>query len=373
MSKCYGCKKTVSYPKCTFTCPNENCGRKFHKACYRTYLVKNNLISCCSSGDKEAQTVTIAIHDSDENFCEPIERQDKNLTPEDNYPSIPITTNNLHISISNDLTMTNTTDLDNLVPPATPTPPKVPDDWNKWDADKKLEQIMLKVCNTETLILNTQTFLQELSTATNRNSIAIKDHETRITSNEKNVSKCNKKIKSLKSKSSTKPSSAILIDNIPKSLIKHLTDSPLDPAKSPLVTIFETLLEHMKVQNVSLTVDILEITEFLRKGPSQEQFCSIKVRFKSFEVRDYVLEKKRELGKIDIASFFSFLDKECVVFMNELLPSPIFKLHMEARRRKREMDWDGTIFIRSNHVFGKNNITKEIFSIIDEDDLSMIT
>lgn len=61
------------------------------------------------------------------------------------------------------------------------------------------------------------------------------------------------------------------------------------------------------------------------------------------------------------------------MFFNELTPGSVFKLHMEARRRKKAVEWDGSLFIRSGNLFAKDNKTGGIFSLVDEEDLAKIS
>lgn len=129
----------------------------------------------------------------------------------------------------------------------------------------------------------------------------------------------------------------------------------------------------MRLKIDQIFSDILEISEFQRKGATHESFVSIKVKFKSIPVRDFVLDRKRHHGNINLAVLFTFLSDESIVYFNELTPGSVFKLHMEARRRKKAAAWDGSLFVRSGNLFAKDNRTGRIFSLVDEEDLAKIS
>lgn len=231
--------------------------------------------------------------------------------------------------------------------------------------------MMLKILNTDLVVQNAHEFLYQLSRATNLNTAIIKEHAMKVVSNEKGVASCVRKINSLKTKACTTLTSEVIIDNIPKELLKGLTENLPDDTRSAIDLITKKILNLMNIQHMNN--EILEIADFPRKGQDRESFSSIRVKFKSPTIRDYVLEKKRIFGKIELAKLFASWESEHTIYMNELLPSSIFKLHMEARRRKKETGWDGAIFVRSNNIFGRDNLTNTLFCILDEDDLNKIT
>lgn len=331
--RCVKCNRVPAPEARVIYCDGKNCESICHEGCSKSYIKFKTAKSCCI-----------------ESFLKALNFSDLSLS--ETNQTLP------------SLNMTPETDLDNLVPPPTPPPPALPSNWGNLTSDRRLELMMLKISNTEVIVQNTQVFLHDLSKASNRNSERIREHDKKLLDLEN-------KFEALKVKMFAGGTTELLIDNVPKTLLKSLTQNPGSVAKSPLDQVCEKILHSLRLENVRS--DILSITEFKRKGPNQESSASIKVKFKSPTTRDFVLETKRTFGKLDLSDLFQSVTPENLIYLNELTPSPVFKLHMEARRRKKALGLNGAFFIRTSNLYYKNNQTNTIEYILDEDDLNKLT
>lgn len=386
---CFRCNCEIKYKKCLVRCSETN--RLFHGYCYKKYLIslkKQSIASDLSpSHTLQNTTVNLTGNHSDSDIVETLRLDDSKFSDsESSDKNLSSSFDALHAEgqiegdkIDFDLTMStdsgimnNSSDLDNLVPPSTPVAPKLPDDWGIFDDNKKQEFMMLKILSTENLVQSTQTFIAHLALASNKNSASIRKHEVKILAMEKKIEANSNKIEKMKSKASVPYTSEMLIDKVPKDLIAFLDKNPSCSPNGnvPIVEITQRLMSRLKLKD--LISDILEVTEFPRKGTDAEKFVSLKVKFKSGPVRDLVLDKKRNLGNLDLSHIFDNLGSESIIFFNELLPSYTFKLLMAARTRKKAVGWDGPIWAHANNVFVKSNITKQILCIVDEEDLGQI-
>ena len=106
---------------------------------------------------------------------------------------------------------------------------------------------MRTILNTESLVQQSQVFLRKVADITNSNSAAIKTHHTRISNLETNLGKCLHKIDSLQTRICAGGISDLLVDNVPKSLIKHLAEDPPNNFTSPLVIIIEKIFQTLKI------------------------------------------------------------------------------------------------------------------------------
>lgn len=166
------------------------------------------------------------------------------------------------------------------------------------------------------------------------------------------------------------PSPDVLITGIPSSAeISH----------SEIVFRVLTCLDLVRLHN-----DILDIRQMLPKRPTYAattahsstttppQFISLLVKFKSVDIRSFVIDAKRRRGKITVADIFGETVPELserTVFVNEFLPSRVYNLHRQARQRAQDFNYSH-VWARNGSVFVRKEDNSRPMPIVTADDIS---
>lgn len=166
------------------------------------------------------------------------------------------------------------------------------------------------------------------------------------------------------------PTAALTIDGLKRDEIKSVYDSVVNKdGKTDIEVIVHKLLETLGI--LSVTGDILRVTEFKKKNNDESKVC-INVLFKSSEVRDYVLEKRRLVKQLSCKDVFQGLDSTDTLFVNELLNHYTYKLLCDAKRIKKNSNWNGYIWTRSGRILARHMDRDETFVISTPDDLALL-
>lgn len=248
---------------------------------------------------------------------------------------------------------------------------ELPDDWKKLDGDKKLDKLILKILNSDNTINQK---LDNLTIIGDTNTALINEHEIRLNNLTSRVDAHSDKVDNVKlAVANSDPGSEILIDCIPKSLLVTLKSKPELTIKSDDEAFYKIVKDVMLfLEAGSLVVDIMEITEFVKKNPPDTNKFSLKVKFKSSYVRNFVVEKKRKKGDLDLAAIFDDLQDVNLIYINELANKYTHDLYMRARKIKIERNWPGSVWLRNGTVFGRDSIDQRTFVILTKDDLARI-
>ena len=144
------------------------------------------------------------------------------------------------------------------------------------------------------------------------------------------------------------------------------------------------VLNHLKLP--ALFNDVLSIQKIDYNTPSSSystavlqtsivHYFAIKVLFKSVEVRNFIVEAKRKLGKITVQELFPELSDESnadkIVYVNEFLPSSTYKLLKKAKTATRGAGFK-RVWARNGNVFVRKDGGVEELLIATEQDLNKI-
>lgn len=199
------------------------------------------------------------------------------------------------------------------------------------DRDSKIMESLLTIGKGAN---ETRNALVSVIPTVNAQTRILKNHEDRIASVEK------------KSKGSApQPTNELVIDNLPLNCCVNRS------AKDIGVTLLRTL-------NLSdLESDVLSVKEFKRNN--NDLTLSLTVAFKSNYTRDHVVNTKRKFGPVKRNMILDQDAGDEPLYINELLPLDLHRLHMAAKQHKARMGWVGYIWVQNSRILaGKGQIRK---------------
>lgn len=339
---CAKCKKPVALQ--SFTC--DTCLSSYHRSCAVLFIKFKAKTVCCARSLGHllpAHTVSSPTIFPPLSFPISLDSEERALLPPINMPD-PASTPFPFLQIDSAL-------------------PSLPDDWNSLDQSQQLARIMQTCLSSErsaqSAVLEARAIgaqLGNLATAVQTNTATCARNTNEIAA-----------LKDLRAYA--QPTPEIIVTGIPASTtVSH-------------DTIIHRVLSHLSL--AGLQSDILDIRK-IRRNPtnnipnaqpsdsSPRDTFSLIVKFKSVDIRNYVIDAKRRFGRLTVADIFSDEVPGAAgntLYVNELLPSRIYALLKSAKLKARERNYkhvwsrNGTIFIRKSDnsqelpIFSEQDLT----------------
>lgn len=355
---CVKCNQEIKYQKVLIKCTT--CHNCFHKGCIGDYKKKLSAKNCC----REISVTEESLNNSHINTRTLRSSTFQNTTNFHKSNSLPDINSSIYSSVD-------TMSINNLQNQSESSElTELPSDWRNLTPEEKQDKLILKFLNSDNFI---QSKLDKLETIGRQNSDTLKIHDSRIAVVENSVKVQKDESSNVKSAVAySRPTSEMTVDHVPRALLRTLKLKYSTKTDSELYeTIVRMILDYIEAHIVK--GDILELSEFVRKNPTNGMTFSMKVRFKSSCIRDFILEKKRSKGVVKYKDVFEGLEADDVVYMNEIVSKYTFDLLIRAKKKRSELSWDGKVWLRDGIVFAKSNIDNNIFPIITKADLSHIS
>lgn len=73
-----------------------------------------------------------------------------------------------------------------------------------------------------------------------------------------------------------------------------------------------------------------------------------------------------------VKDVFHELEGDEIIYINELTNRYIFDLYMKARKKKKDIGWKDSVWLRSSRIFAKSDSLNTIFNILTPDNLKHI-
>lgn len=359
-TNCFQCGGEIVYLKKLIEC--EVCFTVFHKGCIKKYVKRTDITIpvCCVNLSEKIILMT----------SPPKTRNNSRHTREENN-----TLNNINNTIVTQMNMSNESvneNTDNLGDEFDNRDyTELPSEWVGLSPDQKQNKLILLLLNNNNKI---NSKLDNLNKSCNNNHTLLVKHDSQIRNATEKINKLESKIDDIKKYSAhSRSESEIIIDNIPKLLIDRLKtlDTYKDKDDSFLHCVFVSKLFD-KIQMKNMYDEILSVTEFIRKNKPFTNHFTLKIKFKSSCIRDFVLEKKRKFGQIKISDICSEIEDDGIIYINEFFSKYIFDLYMRARKIKSDTGWEGRLWVRSGMLYARAANSDTISEIMTADDLSKI-
>lgn len=237
----------------------------------------------------------------------------------------------------------------------------LPDDWNTLDLSEQIAR-MMQMCTTTSRDLHSLTEqMNALTTNVLQNTVACARNTAEI-DYLKNI------------QSYAKPIPELIVTGIPATT----TISMLD--------VINRILCRLKLEN--LTTDILDIRQMNKKNLlntttaqrnsivplSPNNTISIIVKFKSVDIRNFIIDAKRKVGKITVAEIFTntiHATSQGTIFVNEFLPSSTYTLYREAKKKAHEKNYT-RVWVRNGSIYVRKDDGSKEIPIITSNDLNKL-
>lgn len=348
MTKCSKCNRFVKPDASSYRCPEPLCRKLFHGGCLSLYISTQKAADCCKKLSANVKRLTLTP-----------------LSPARSSLSLPDfsgnTTTRHNMDLPNSASSTCSANVLNngnrgalnipaIVKLTTVQSPALPDDWSSLSEEEKRDKMMLKIVNTQNIASNTHASVASLVPVVELHSSIIQSHDEKITDLQKE----------LRSVSMRQPTADLVIDNIPNGVLA-IMDGTL---------IVERVLNALGINNV--IPDVLSVRDFVKKA--DQLVFSIMVSFKSNFVRDFVISTKRKKGELHYKTIFGGNVGDGIVYINEFLNSDMYELLMAAKKRKRDLNWQGSIWVQSSRILARRGLdrSEKIFEIRILDDLNKL-
>lgn len=227
--------------------------------------------------------------------------------------------------------------------------PTLPPEWGTLDTSEQLARLML------TCMANGK-MLSDLAPTVLQNSAAIARNNAEIQANKHR-------------QAHGRPSPDVLITGIPITV------------PTPHIEIVTRVLARLDL--LRLQTDILDIRVMNRKNPPPSQpplapprleTFSLLVKFKSVDIRGYIIDAKRKVGRITVAEICHDTVQptyQGTLFVNEFLPTSTYILYQKTRAAVRNANYN-RCWIKDGNVFVKQFEASEEILIYSELDLANV-
>ncbi|KAK0073891.1 hypothetical protein PV325_009048 [Microctonus aethiopoides] len=165
------------------------------------------------------------------------------------------------------------------------------------------------------------------------------------------------KIKNLKS------SSEIIISGLPSQLITHnnvVVEKVLTVIGAPQLSTDILSIRHVKNNNTRNSNQAIRTVN-----------DSLIIKFKSEHIVKYVIDCKRQLGKLTLERLFG-TDTNGIVYINEFLNSTKYELYLKTKNKIRSQKWK-YVWISDGNIYVRQDDGKDKIKILTSSDLDQIT
>lgn len=248
-----------------------------------------------------------------------------------------------------------------------PSLPQLPDDWNSLTPAQQTARIMETCLATAR---DTRMITEQLNTLT-----ATVQHNTAASSFNSS------EIESLKNlRTYAQPVADIIVTGIPDSITLPYRDIVLLILRHlDLAGLNNDILDTRKVEkkpspDTTNTQPNATNAQPANQSPSHNVF-SIIVKFKSVEIRNFIIDAKRRAGTITVADIFpdaGVASTQGTIYVNELLPTCTYVLYKKTKKQARELKY-ARVWMRNGSIFVRKTATSKEIPIATENDLNKLT
>lgn len=204
----------------------------------------------------------------------------------------------------------------------------LPTGWGDLSESAKLDSIMREIQPTRKGVAELRRVMSNVVPVVNKQTQILRRHEDRIAA-----------LESGDTSGVFLPTNMLVVDNLP--LDCHTIKSARE--------VVEQILTVLEIPDT--ISDIQKISDF--SAGDGKQCDSVNVSFKSHFIRDFVLETRRNFGKLTHPIVLGQGTDQDLIYLFEFLPQNAYNLLRAAKKKKAQVKWDGYIWVQNTKIMAR--------------------